>query len=96
VTKRDAIFPAGRCALYEINRYSAAIRPGDLLFVSGQVGSCEHGSPEPVFESQVQFAFDNLAAVLKATGCAFDDVVDVTTFHSDPAPRCSSQFMMSG
>jgi enamine deaminase RidA (YjgF/YER057c/UK114 family) len=85
MTKRDAIFPAGRQALYEINKYSAAIRSGDLLFVSGQVGSREDGSPEPVFEQQVQLAFDNLAAVLKAGGCSFDDIIDVTTFHTDPA-----------
>ena len=87
MTKRDAIFPAGRQALYEMHRYSAAIRSGDLLFVSGQVGAREDGSPEPVFEAQVQLAFDNLAAVLKAAGCTFDDVVDVTTFHTDPAAQ---------
>ena len=84
MTNREAIFPAGRQALYEKNRYSAAIRSGDLLFVSGQVGSREDGSPEPNFEAQVQLAFDNLAAVLEAGGCTFDDVVDVTTFHTDP------------
>ena len=84
MAKRDAIFPAGRQALYELNRYSAAIRSGDLLFVSGQVGSREDGSSEPDLEKQVQLAFDNLEAVLKAAGCTFDDVVDVTTFHTDP------------
>ncbi|HEX2018055.1 MAG TPA: RidA family protein [Aurantimonas sp.] len=84
MTKRDAIFPAGRQALYDINQYSAAIRSGDLLFVSGQVGSREDGSPEPGFRAQVQRAFDNLAAVLAAAGCSFDDIVDVTTFHTDP------------
>ena len=84
MSERDTIFPAGRQALYEINRYSAAIRSGDLLFVSGQVGSREDGSPEPGFEKQVQLAFDNLSEVLKAAGCTFDDIVDVTTFHTDP------------
>jgi enamine deaminase RidA (YjgF/YER057c/UK114 family) len=84
MTKRDAVFPEGRQALYEINRYSAAIRSGDLLFVSGQVGSREDGSPEPDFEKQVQLAFDNLVAVLAAAGCTLEDVVDVTTFHTDP------------
>ncbi|MCV3239952.1 RidA family protein [Mesorhizobium sp. ZC-5] len=87
MSKRDAIFPAGRQALYDINRYSAAIRSGDLLFVSGQVGSREDGSPEPDFKSQVQLAFDNLEAVLKAGGATFDDVVDVTSFHTDPATQ---------
>ncbi|MFW3613556.1 RidA family protein [Billgrantia antri] len=87
MAKRDAVFPAGRQALYEINRYSAAIRSGDLLFVSGQVGSREDGSAEPDFERQVQLAFDNLTAVLEAAGCTFDDIVDVTTFHTDPAAQ---------
>lgn len=50
MTKRD-VFPAGRQALYETNRYWAAIRSGDLLLVSGQFGSREDGSPEPDFEN---------------------------------------------
>jgi enamine deaminase RidA (YjgF/YER057c/UK114 family) len=87
MSKRVAIFPAGRQALYEINRYSAATRSGDLLFVSGQVGSREDGSPEPDFGKQVQLAFDNLGEVLSAAGCTFDDIVDVTTFHTDPASQ---------
>ncbi|MGR4865016.1 RidA family protein [Caulobacter sp. LARHSG274] len=84
MTKRDAIFPAGRHALYDLHQYSAAIRSGDLLFVSGQVGSREDGSPEPVFEDQVRRAFANLRAVLAAAGCDLGDVVDVTTFHTQP------------
>ena len=82
--KRDAVFPANRHALYDVHQYSAAIRSGDLLFVSGQVGSREDGSPEPVFEAQVRRAFANLRAVLTAAGCSLDDVIDVTTFHTDP------------
>ncbi len=81
---RDAIFPANRHALYEAHRYSAAIRSGDLLFVSGQVGSREDGTPEPDFGRQVERAFDNLEATLKAAGATFDDIVDVTSFHTDP------------
>ncbi|SEA99836.1 RidA family protein [Rubrimonas cliftonensis] len=84
MTPRDAIFPAGRHALYEKHGYSAAVRSGELLFVSGQVGSRTDGSPEPDFASQVEQAFANLASVLEAAGCTFDDVIDVTTFHTDP------------
>ncbi|GAB6843370.1 enamine deaminase RidA (YjgF/YER057c/UK114 family) [Methylorubrum rhodinum] len=82
--KRDAIVPPGRQALYDKHRYSAAIRSGDLLFVSGQVGSREDGSPEPDYAAQVRQAFTRLDAVLREAGCSFDDVVDVTTFHTDP------------
>jgi enamine deaminase RidA (YjgF/YER057c/UK114 family) len=81
---RQAVFPEGRHQLYTMHAYSAAIRSGDLLFVSGQVGSRSDGSPEPGFEAQVRRAFANLEATLKAGGCTLDDIVDVTTFHTDP------------
>ncbi|MGU3401058.1 RidA family protein [Brucellaceae bacterium D45D] len=81
---REAVFPSDRHALYEQHGYSAAIRSGDLLFVSGQVGSREDGSPEPDFAAQVELAFTNLRNVLAAAGCTFDDIIDVTTFHTDP------------
>ena len=85
MSTRDAVFPAGRHELYATHRYSAAIRSDDLLFVSGQVGSREDGSPAPDFEAQIRLAFANLEATLRAAGCGFDDIVDVTTFHTDPA-----------
>ncbi len=84
MTQREAIFPASRHALYEQHGYSAAIRSGDLLFVSGQVGSREDGTPEPDFAAQVRLAFANLQDTLAAAGCGLDDLIDVTTFHTDP------------
>ena len=66
MTQRDVVFPPGRQALYERNRYSPAIRSNGFLFVSGQVGSTEDGSPEPHLEDQVRRAFNNLKAILAA------------------------------
>ena len=85
MTPRDVVFPAGRQALYDINRYSPAIKSNGFLFVSGQVGSREDGSPEPDLQTQVRRAFTNLNAILEAAGCTFDDVIDVTGFIVDPA-----------
>ncbi|MET0327766.1 MAG: Rid family hydrolase, partial [Luteimonas sp.] len=65
---RDAVFPAGRHALYEKHRYSPAVRSDGFLFVSGTVGSREDSSPEPDLEKQVRLAFENLKAILKAAG----------------------------
>ncbi len=96
MSKREAIFPAARHVLYEKHGYSAAIRSGDLLFVSGQVGSREDGSPEPDFERQVEQAFANLKAVLDAAGCTFDDIVDVTTFHTDPEKQFETIMKVKG
>ncbi len=82
--KRDAVFPAKPHALYALHRYSPAIRSNGFLFVSGQVGAREDGSPEPDLARQVQLAFDNLNDVLAAAGASFTDVVDVTLFMIDP------------
>lgn len=87
MSQRDVVFPPGRQALYERNRYSPAIRSNGFLFVSGQVGSQEDGSPEPDLENQVRRAFENLNAILGSAGCTFDDVIDVTVFIVDPASR---------
>ncbi|WP_333903406.1 RidA family protein [Achromobacter insolitus] len=87
MSKRDVVFPAGRHALYERHRYSPAIRSNGFLFVSGQVGSREDGTPEPDLQEQVRLAFRNLQAILAAAGCSFDDVVDATVFMVDPASR---------
>lgn len=86
MAERVAIFPAGRQDLYTRNRYSAAVASGGFLFVSGQVGSREDGSPEPDPEAQLRLAFRNLNAVLAAAGCDFGDVVDFTVFIVDPEP----------
>ena len=78
--KRQAVFPAGRQDLYTRNKYSPAISSGGFLFVSGQVGSREDGSPEPDPEAQLRLAFTHLNAVLAAGGCTFDDIVDFTLY----------------
>ncbi|CRM23277.1 RidA family protein [Pseudomonas marginalis] len=87
MTQRNVVFPPGRQALYERNRYSPAIKSNGFLFVSGQVGSHADGSPEPDLEDQVRLAFNNLNAILGSAGCTFDDVIDVTVFIVDPESR---------
>jgi enamine deaminase RidA (YjgF/YER057c/UK114 family) len=96
MAQREAVFPANRQALYEKYGYSAAVRSGELLFVSGQVGSRPDGSPEPDFEAQVRRAFANLEATLLAGGCRFDDIVDVTTFHTNPEKQLGTVKAVKG
>jgi len=67
-----------------IGPYSQAIRSGDLLFCSGQVG-LDPATGELVdggVEEQTERALENLAAVLKSTGASLDDVVKTTVFLS--------------
>ncbi|WP_085676041.1 MULTISPECIES: RidA family protein [unclassified Pseudomonas] len=85
--QRDVVFPPGRHALYELHRYSPAVRSNGFLFVSGQVGSRKDGSAEPDLAAQVRLAFANLNAILAEAGSSFADVVDTTIFMVDPASR---------
>jgi 2-iminobutanoate/2-iminopropanoate deaminase len=68
-----------------IGPYSQAVRAGQLLFVSGQVpldpatGQIVSGD----IAAQTRRVFDNLGAVLKASGRSFADVVRTTVFLAD-------------
>ncbi|MEM1264441.1 MAG: RidA family protein [Pseudomonadota bacterium] len=80
---RDVVFPQEKQAAYDAYGYSAAVRSGGFLFVSGQVGADANGTALPDPAAQFETAFANLSDVLAAAGCDFDDIVDVTTFHVD-------------
>jgi 2-iminobutanoate/2-iminopropanoate deaminase len=62
--------------------FSAAVRTGNLLFVSGQVG-VRHGKAGEGIEQQTRFTLDNMRDVLTLAGCALIDVVKVTVFITD-------------
>ena len=68
-----------------IGPYSQAVRSGQLLFVSGQVpldptsGALVDGD----IAVQTHRVMRNLAAVLRAAGASFDDVVKTTVFLVD-------------
>jgi 2-iminobutanoate/2-iminopropanoate deaminase len=64
--------------------YSQAIRSGDLVFVSGQLGlkpgSNELGDP---IEDQTEQVFANLRAILEAAGSGLDRLVKTTVYLID-------------
>lgn len=68
-----------------VGPYSQAIATDDLVFCSGQVGldPVTGTLVEGGLEAQAERALANLAAVLDAAGCTFDDVVKTTCFLID-------------
>lgn len=54
---------------------SQAIKYGDLVFVSGQVGEGLDEVPLEGIEAQVEKAIENLKAVLEAAGSSLDKVI---------------------
>jgi 2-iminobutanoate/2-iminopropanoate deaminase len=79
---RQAISTGGAPAA--IGPYSQAIRSGDMVFCSGQLG-LEPVSGELVdgVEAQAERSLRNLQSVLDAAGLGFDDVVKTTIFLAD-------------
>ena len=68
-----------------VGPYSQAIRSGELVFCSGQVG-LDPATGELVdggVEAQAERALKSLQAVLDAAGLTFDDVVKTTIFLAD-------------
>ncbi|TMF39837.1 MAG: RidA family protein [Chloroflexi bacterium] len=64
--------------------YSQAIRSGDLVFCSGQIGiDPVTGELVDGVEAQAERAIRNLGSVLDAAGLGFDDVVKTTIFLAD-------------
>jgi 2-iminobutanoate/2-iminopropanoate deaminase len=59
--------------------FSAAVRTGNLLFVSGQVGQRDGKVGDGIVE-QTRFTLENMQDVLAQAGCSMQDVVKVTVF----------------
>lgn len=64
--------------------FSMAVRAGDTLYISGQIGAGNAGLAKG-FEAQARQAMDNVFNVLKATGLTPDDLVKCTVMIGDMA-----------
>lgn len=62
--------------------FSDAVRTGNLLFVSGQVGMRDGKVVEGI-EEQTRATLENIRAVLAQAGASLEDVVKVTVFITD-------------
>ena len=78
---REDIVPEGSERLYEKLRYAPAVRVGNVVHVSGVIGTRSDGSVDDDPARQFAQAFANLSEVLAAAGCSPADVVEMTTFH---------------
>jgi reactive intermediate/imine deaminase len=68
-----------------VAHYSPAVRAGDLLFVSGQVGIADGALVEGGVEAEARQALTNLRGVLEQNRARLDDVVKCVVFLADIA-----------
>jgi 2-iminobutanoate/2-iminopropanoate deaminase len=63
--------------------FSDAVRVGDVLYLSGQIGIGADGKLPNGIEAQTRQAMDNVGAVLKASGLSHGDLFHCTVFLAD-------------
>lgn len=69
----------------ELAGYSQAVKTGDTIYLSGQVGHDDEANILGVGEMEVQMrtAYGNIAKVLEAYGATIDNVVEETLYVTD-------------
>ena len=80
---QERIVPSGAQPLYDNYHFSPAVRVGDQIWLSGQVGIGPDFVPGGSMEEQARLAFEGIKATLEAAGATLEDVVELVTFHTD-------------
>jgi len=63
--------------------FSSAVRIGDILYLSGQMGFRDDGSLAEDMEGQAHQTMENIRAVLASAGLGFTDVFHCTVMLAD-------------
>jgi len=61
--------------------YADAVIVGDTVYLSGVVAGLRPGETD--LKLPYERAFQRIGAILQRSGASWDDVVDITTFHTD-------------
>ncbi len=72
-------------ALQEKNGFSDAVVVGDDVTLSGVISALEEGETD--LEAAFTRTFEAIGATLRRAGATWDDVVDITSFHTDLAAQ---------
>ena len=63
--------------------FSEAVRAGDFLYVSGQIGQGKDADPTAAFKAAAHNAMDSISKILTAHGSSLDHVVQCTVMLAD-------------
>lgn len=80
---KQLINPPGTEHISASLQFSQAVKVGETIYVSGQVGYGVSGIPDGK-EEQCRLAFSNLKTLLECAGATMADIVSLTSYHTDP------------
>ncbi len=81
MSERKTIVPKGFESMYEHFHFAQAVREGNTVWCSGQLGVGPDGKCPEDPKAQFRLAFEAVGRVLAEAGASFADVVEMTTFH---------------
>lgn len=76
---KTVYIPSGRESWYEKYHFAPALRTGDTLILSG-IAAAGDGT----YEDKVRRMFERMKSELAMAGLTSADVVEITTFHTEP------------
>lgn len=80
----SVIIPAGHESIYKSWGYAPAIRSGDTIYVSGVIVTLAgQGSIEDRYALGFKNALEEIEKILVEAKASLDDVIDITTYHTD-------------
>ncbi len=77
----ERIVPDNWRRTYESGHYAPAVRVGNMLFLSGVVGTSRDGPND--ITAQSRRVFERMVNVLEGAGADLGDIVSLTTYHVD-------------
>ena len=81
-SSRVAIVPSAQTADFAQYRFSPGLRVGGTLYISGQVGTDEHGVRIDDPESQFVACFERIREIVLLAGFQLNDVVELVSYHT--------------
>jgi enamine deaminase RidA (YjgF/YER057c/UK114 family) len=78
---REVILPDANRRAYDAFHFAPAVRAGDLVLLSGQIGLNEHGQVPDSPEEEFRNAWISIGAVLAHAGLGYQDIVEFTSYH---------------
>ena len=78
---KRALFPPGSRATADQIKVSPGLISDNHVFLTGVTGSAPDGSVPKAPKDQFRSAFEKIGLVLKEAGLAYQDIVEMTTYH---------------
>ena len=77
----ERIIPASQQAMYDNFHFAPGVKTGNLLLMSGQVGSDASGKSPADYTEQFRLAFQHIEAILTEAGGDLSNIVELTSYH---------------